>query len=289
MNAPFPACREDFSTEEAYREWRTSELASLQQEMLSILQRSPELVKAAAASATSAVASTSSLPGGNDSHERSAYEGNATSSSSTPGSRPHSIVTEAGEAYVGRRISKHTSLPIAEQFATMISMAEGNEDASSASTSSAFLDTAGGYSISGTTQLDSRASSAQTDDTTTSLTFVPTTSARLAYTRLLEIMLSHDLEAMADLDPSEEVPLRILSKINQYILNECVKKWRISDSLVFVAFLQEMSDKYAKGEMPVVECVTEALADFDSLQERIPAQNWPTADVGRAYPSLTGQ
>lgn len=92
-------------------------------------------------------------------------------------------------------------------------------------------------------------------------------------------MLSYDLEAMANLDPSEEVPLRILSKLNQSILQDCFSRWRIFESTRFVAFLNEMTDKYARGEMPVVECVTEALGDFDELNQRTPVDHWPIVDV----------
>lgn len=100
-------------------------------------------------------------------------------------------------------------------------------------------------------------------------------------------MLSYDLEAMSTLDPTEEVPLRILSKLNQDILNQCGNKWRILSSARFIAFLDEMTLRYARDEMPVVECVMEALGDFDDLNERLPVDYWPTVDVSHPLPVLS--
>ena len=44
-------------------------------------------------------------------------------------------------------------------------------------------------------------------------------------------------------------------------------------------FLSELTARYARDEMPVVECVTEVLGDFDELNERIPVDYWPIVDV----------
>lgn len=286
MNSPFPACREDFLTEEAYREWRSTELASLQSEMLSILQRSPELVK------------TSSFDGrGDDGTSASASSASSSGAKRTSGA----VVTEAGEAYVGRRISSsnvtngstsRTSLPIAEQFASTLSFAtasNADESISEGSTYSSAIPFPSGSASSPNTynaklppEDPLPSTSTSTLSSSTRLTFIPPTSPRNAYIRLLSMMLSYDLEAMANLDPSEEVPLRILSKLNQNILEQCFSQWRLFESTRFVAFLSEMSLRYSRGEMPVVECVTEALGDFDALNERIPVDNWPIVEVSTA-------
>lgn len=269
MNEAFPASRDDFQSEEAYKEWRSQELASLQQEMLEILQRSPELVK------------TSSSDGVDNSSS-------SANSSTAAAKRTSMVVTEAGEAYVGRRISSNnastrSSLPIAEQFASTLSFGNDDSGLSDTSASNAYSSAIPWPPHSATSTSTSRQAddTAQTSSSTHPyhLAFSPPTSPRSCYIRLLTLMLSYDLEAMSTLDPSEEVPLRILSKPNQNILHECARKWRIFDSAKFVSFLDEMTLRYARGEMPVVECVTEALGDWDDLVDRMPVDHWPTIDV----------
>lgn len=237
-NAPFPGCRDDFATDEAYGDWKTVELADLQQAMLSMIERSPELVKVSDDSAGSTVANNVS--------------------------RPTSMATEAGEAYIGNRLSQR-SLPIAEQFSASLNLTP-----TPSSTSSASVDEANSIHTPNT--------DISSADRSTGLTFVPQ-DVRAAYARLLNILLSYDLGEMANLDPSEEVPLRILSKANQDLLAECALRWRITQPYRFVTFLSDLSRMYAAGEMPVVECVLEALSDFEPLEQDWPNEAWPVQDV----------
>ena len=236
-NAPFPGCREDFPSDEAYKDWRSSELSSLQQTMLSMIQASPELV-------------------------HSSIQDPATASFANGIHSP----TEAGEVYVGKRFS---NLLISEQLASSLSLASTPSASSSAS----------GLISDDTTPptpfTDFSASSAT--EPNSSLTYVPP-DVRQAYRRLLELMLSFDLSAMANLDPSEEVSLRILSRANTEFLSECVKRWRVMPTFRFAVFLEDMARRYSAGEMPVVECVLEALGDFEKLDNEWRNDSWPEKD-----------
>lgn len=111
-------------------------------------------------------------------------------------------------------------------------------------------------------------------------TFIPS-RPRLVYVRLLQVMLAFDLAGMADLDPSEEVPLRILSEVNQRILHACAFQWRVPAIAQFVYFLNDMTQRYAAGEMPVVECIIDALSDFEHLHALTPYTQWQTEDVSK--------
>ena len=237
-NAPFPGCREDFPSDEAYKEWRSSELSSLQHTMMAMIRTSPELVQ----SSPDDAAALKSADGA-------------------------SIVTEAGEAYVGTRSSNH--LAIAEQFATSFSLAS----TPSTSSSQSGLIPEGTLPATPFTDVSSISSS----DISTSLTYVPS-DVRQAYRRLLEIMLSFDLTAMANLDPSEEVSLRILSKANTDFLAECVHRWRVMPTFQFITFLDDMSRRYSAGEMPVVECVLESLGDYAKVANDWRNDYWPIED-----------
>jgi len=247
-NAPFPGCREDFPTEEAYREWRSSELSELQQMMLAMIKMSPELVRNESQqsdSTTSSMGASTNGGGGGG------------------GAPPMSPVFEAGEAYIGTRSSLTTKTPIAEQFAT--SLYFDNKDITTGGVISPVPST-----------------SSTTDDNIPEdggFTFIPS-DVRHAYQRLLELMLSHDLEAMADLDPSEEVPLRILSRLNTDLLSECITRWRVMPTYRFITFLKDMNKRYTAGEMPVLECVLEALSDFTKIDEEVMSwKKWPVQDL----------
>lgn len=275
VNASFPACKEDFQSEESYNKWRTLELSDLQEEMLNILKRSPEVAKS---DNTTNGTSTGNTTAGD-------IGSSGAGISSAHSSARNSVVTEAGEAYVGRRISRGTSLPIAEHFASLSTTSASSLLSPVSESSHAFLDSpiamTNATSESGHTATATAPGTVAAEEDSTNahgLVFVPN-FARASYARLLELMLSYDLAAMADLDPSEEVSLRILSSKNQDILKNCSTRWRIPETMQFVSFLKEMSRKYSAGEMPVVECVTEALNDFDSVNNRISVQDWPIADV----------
>ena len=242
-NAPFPGCREDFDSDEAYDDWKTVELADLQQAMLSMIERTPELVKVS---------------------DDSAVAPNAT------GSRPTSIATEAGEAYIGNRLSQRF-LPIAEQFSSSLNLTP-----TPSSTSSASADNSNGFHTPNT--------DASSTERPSTFTYIPH-DAKGAYARLLYILLSYDLGEMANLDPSEEVPLRILSKANQDLLAECAARWRITQPFRFVTFFSDLSTMYAAGDMPVVECVLEALSDFGPLERDWPNEAWPSQDVRPPFDS----
>lgn len=235
-NSPFPGCREDFPSEEAYREWRSAELAALQDAMLDLLKICPDLTR----------------PGANE--DASTVQQQTTTAAHL--ASPPSF--EAGEAYVGRRTSR-VQLPIAEQFASRLTIADpanGSHDLDSSSSASA---------------------SPVPPSPDGSLTFVPS-DVRQAYQRLLQLLLSNDLAAMSELDPSEEVPLRILSTTSTQLLGACATWWRVMATYRYVAFLEDMNSRYESGEMPVLECVLEALSDFEPLHEKFNVKNWPPQD-----------
>ena len=242
-NAPFPGCRDDFASDEAYDDWKTVELADLQQAMLSMIERSPELVQ---------------------------VSDDNTAAPHTNGSRPTSTVTEAGEAYLGNRLSQR-SLPIAEQFSSSLNLTP-----TQSSTSSTSLEESNGVHTPNTDVSNTDVSA---------FAYIPH-DAKAAYARLLNILLSYDLGEMANLDPSEEVPLRILSKANQDLLAECAARWRITQPYRFVTFFGDLSKMYAAGDMPVVECVVEALSDFAPLEQDWPNEAWPVGDVRFSQPSI---
>lgn len=209
--------------------------------MLELIQTFPELVKPSEDG--SAAASRPSVDGGSRLNA--------------------STLSPTNEAYIGNRLSMRSTTPIADQFASPASSvpspATGVSELPALSSSQ-----------------DPNAATSSTEDL--ALTYVPN-DAKYAYRRLLEILLSHDLAKMADLDPTEEVSLRILSTHNQDLLRECGTWWRIMASYECWAFLDDMTKRFRDGEMPVVECIVEALSDFDKVDSKWPNEAWPTQVV----------
>lgn len=238
--ASFPYNRQHFASDEAYKEWRSKELFALQHEILAMIKINPDLVH---------------------------------SSDSTPASAttPSSALTDASPETATSKRSSRVYLPIADMYVN----ATGNAASPRSSVTLVQNDNAGP-----TVPVSDRSIPLPNEiaPPSTPLAFVPP-SQSLAYKRLLAVMLSYDLAEMSNLDPTEEVSLRILSPANQDLLLECAARWRIGPTFRFTAFLDEMCNRYAAGEMPVVECVIEALGDFAQVNAQWPFALWPDADV----------
>lgn len=176
------------------------------------------------------------------------------------------LATNTSEAYVGNRLSQKTLTPIADQYASSSSALHSPNPSLRAS-----ID----LSPSSSMMQDHLTSPIPPDS---SFTLIPPQPKR-AYRRLLEILLSYDLAQMADLDPTEEVSLRILSLQHQELLEECTVRWRTMGSYECWTFLDDMARRFKEGEMPVVECIVEALSDFDKVNESWSHDHWPIEDV----------
>lgn len=120
------------------------------------------------------------------------------------------------------------------------------------------------------------------DDSAADLTFVPP-DPRLYYARLLEVCLGHDLEIVKELDAHEEVSLRILSRASHELLVECALRWRLMLPYRATAFLEEMARRYSNDEIPIIQCVTEAIADIDRVVGEWDYDRWTIKDVRIAF------
>lgn len=98
----------------------------------------------------------------------------------------------------------------------------------------------------------------------TGYTYIPP-HARAVYQHILQLCLSADLDRLKHLDPDEHVSLRILSQTHLDLLAECAKWWRLTSRICAVLFLQEVGASFAADEIPLVQCVTEAMNDVDAL------------------------
>lgn len=107
--------------------------------------------------------------------------------------------------------------------------------------------------------------------------FVPP-DPKFYYKRLYEIALDHDYDAMKDLPPDEDVSLTILSAVNEELLGDCAKRWRIMGPLRAGTFLNLISQHYKHQGVPEA-CVAEALNGLARVDEVWPYWRWPWLDV----------
>ncbi|GAA93862.1 uncharacterized protein L969DRAFT_42534 [Mixia osmundae IAM 14324] len=115
------------------------------------------------------------------------------------------------------------------------------------------------------------------EEATHSYTFIPT-DTEFHYQHLLETCLNHDIEATHDLSPDDQISLRILSKDSQDLLEESAIWWRIMSSHCAVAFLDEICRRFASFEIPLIQCVGEAVSQVDAITAEWPQSRWAKAD-----------
>lgn len=116
-------------------------------------------------------------------------------------------------------------------------------------------------------------------------TFIPP-APRSYYSRLLDVCLEYDLDILRNLEPHEEVSLRILSKQNTSLLSECAKRWRVQPTTCSIMFLSEIAQKYQTDDVPLVQCVIEAMQDVNRSAESWDFDNWIVIDVSFVYVAI---
>lgn len=111
-----------------------------------------------------------------------------------------------------------------------------------------------------------------------SYTYIPP-NPRGTYLRLLEHCLDFDLEVMKTLAEDEEVSLRILSQGHLDLLGECAVRWRVTPPYRVASFFDSISKRFAGEEIPIVECVGEALGEVSKVLKDTDLDYWTIRDV----------
>ena len=138
-------------------------------------------------------------------------------------------------------------------------------------------------STAATSVVSMRVASAEQPAAGLDLVYVPT-APRSCYGRLLDVCLDFDLEVMKNLAPDEEVSLKILSRPNQDLLAACAERWRVPPQAQAVAFFDEIVKRYTTDEVPLVQCVLEAIDDVYEANDVRSWDDWMMQDV-RSTPS----
>ncbi|KAH9821214.1 hypothetical protein DFH28DRAFT_1079274 [Melampsora americana] len=219
----FPGRRSDFSSDEAYQEWRASELTALQQTMLQMIKNNPELV-----------------------HTQSANGSTNASAASTN--------TASGSAGLG------------DDFVVV----NGREGAGTPTHA------IGHNSAVSSNQVDLEDSFDDTSNQSNqSFTYIPSNPISY-YIKLMDQCLDYDLKSMSELDENEEVSLKILTPSHLELLEQCGFRWRLMSPFQIL-----------RKEIPIIECVIEALNDVIKLLEEVPLERWAVRDKGMIIKTMS--
>ncbi|KAI8456827.1 hypothetical protein BY996DRAFT_4579115 [Phakopsora pachyrhizi] len=259
----FPGRRTDFDSDEAYNSWRTKELAQLQQDMLEIIKSKPELVH------TRSQSSSKNNP--NPSHPIhddfvivGGKEGVGTSSPSLG----HGRSTSGGGSHLGGD-SQRNSFPARDSFSSVAnSVGEGSVQENLKRILSWENEKEGLDNPDGKGYDDE-----DDDESTQNFKFIPP-NPHSYYIALMDHCLDFDLESMKNLAEDEEVSLKILSHGHLELLEQCAYRWRLTIPFQVSVFFEGICRRFEEEEIPIIECVSEALNDVFRVLNEIPLSYW---------------
>lgn len=278
----FPGRRNDFATDEAYSNWRQQELSTLQQTMLKMIKSNPDLVQTQFSS-NGSKDSNSSGPLAGDDFVVIAREGASTPvlgahPSSTSTSQRNSLARPDSISSLNNITNPSTApkLSLDESLAQMLNLGTQLE-AELIKTASSHNNDPNDYDLeivnNSTTDEDE-----PIETTTKSFTYVPPNPPTY-YIKLMDQCLDYDLESMKNLAEDEEVSLKILTSAHLEILELCSFRWRLMSPFQVLVFFNGICKRFEDEEIPIIECVIEALNDVFKLLDEIPLDHWTIRDV----------
>lgn len=272
QQSPFPGRRADFDSDDAYRDWRTKELAQLQQAMLRMIQANPDLVQSKTYSGLGqspnptddfvlvGAKDNSTLPSTTPRDRTSGFESASTLSCTTApvgeGSSDRNLHARQESTYSSKNLlasdlSPQDALEQAREF-------EENDDDEKHPD---------GW----------RSSSNLEEFTMRQFAYIPPNPLN-QYVSLMDQCLDYDLESMKSLAEDEEVSLKILSIPHLDLLEQCAFRWRLMTPFQVSVFSAAIVRRFEEEEIPIIDCVGEALADVFRVMEEIKFEVWATRD-----------
>jgi hypothetical protein len=120
---------------------------------------------------------------------------------------------------------------------------------------------------------------------TTQFVYIPPNPIQ-QYKALMDQCLDFDLESMKSLAEDEEVSLKILSSRHLDLLEQCAFRWRLMTPFQVAVFFSAICRRFEEEEIPIIDCVTEALTDVFRVMEELKFEGWATRDVGLSFTSF---
>ncbi|KAA1097225.1 hypothetical protein PGT21_028734 [Puccinia graminis f. sp. tritici] len=269
----FPGRRADFDSDDGYREWRTKELAQIQHAMLQMIRANPDLAR------SKSYSTPNSNPIPQDDFVLVGTTSRDTESSPSTLTRDHTSGFDSGSslgyfANSGENGSQRNSLLRPESVSS-----SGNLLAS---------DLHQQDSINQVLEWDENLDGERGEDdcgfsysaeelSTTQFVYIPPNPI-LQYKALMDQCLDFDLESMKSLAEDEEVSLKILSTRHLDLLEQCAFRWRLMTPFQVAVFFSAICRRFEEEEIPIIDCVTEALTDVFRVMEELKFDGWATRD-----------
>ncbi|POW04378.1 hypothetical protein PSTT_10428, partial [Puccinia striiformis] len=112
---------------------------------------------------------------------------------------------------------------------------------------------------------------------TTQFVYIPPNPIQM-YKALMDQCLDSDLESMKSLAEDEEVSLKILSTRHLDLLEQCAFRWRLMTPFQVAVFFSAICKRFEEEEIPIIDCVSEALTDVFRVMEELKFDGWATRD-----------
>ncbi|KAI7950962.1 hypothetical protein MJO29_009636 [Puccinia striiformis f. sp. tritici] len=281
----FPGRRADFDSDEVYREWRTKELAQIQHAMLQMIRANPDLARSKTYSAT-ATTTTATIHNSNPNPlDDFVLVGNTTDNSSSPSTltrADHNSGFDSGSSL------GYFATPGAESTSERNSILMRPDSISSAGnilTGSSELHYQHRDSMDQVLDWNDVSDGAErgTDPheseelSTTQFVYIPPNPIQM-YKALMDQCLDSDLESMKSLAEDEEVSLKILSTRHLDLLEQCAFRWRLMTPFQVAVFFSAICKRFEEEEIPIIDCVSEALTDVFRVMEELKFDGWATRD-----------
>ncbi|KAI9607513.1 hypothetical protein H4Q26_006040 [Puccinia striiformis f. sp. tritici PST-130] len=281
----FPGRRADFDSDEVYREWRTKELAQIQHAMLQMIRANPDLARSKTYSATTTTTTATIHNSNPNPLDDFVLVGNTADNSSSP-----STLTRAdhNSGFDSSSSLGYFATPGAESTSERNSILMRPDSISSA-----------GNILTGSSELhyqhrDSMDQVLDWNDVsdgaergtdphdseelmTTQFVYIPPNPIQM-YKALMDQCLDSDLESMKSLAEDEEVSLKILSTRHLDLLEQCAFRWRLMTPFQVAVFFSAICKRFEEEEIPIIDCVSEALTDVFRVMEELKFDGWATRD-----------
>ncbi|OAV98529.1 hypothetical protein PTTG_25578 [Puccinia triticina 1-1 BBBD Race 1] len=269
----FPGRRADFDSDDGYREWRTKELAQIQHAMLQMIRANPDLAR----SKTYSTPTLSQTPQDDFILVGSNPKDNESSPSTL--TRDHTSGFESGSslgyfAGPGENSSQRNSLLRPESVSSAGNLLSSDLHPLDSLNQVLEWD----ENLDGDRRADDFSLSYSAEElSTTQFVYIPPNPIQ-QYRALMDQCLDYDLESMKSLAEDEEVSLKILSTRHLDLLEQCAFRWRLMTPFQVAVFFSAICRKFEEEEIPIIDCVTEALTDVFRVMEELKFDGWATRD-----------
>lgn len=267
----FPGRRADFDSDDGYGEWRAKELAQLQHAMLQMIKANPDLAR------SKTYAANNSTQSPQDDFVLIGPTKDSESSPTTTLTKDHTSGFDSGSSFPTP--GEHSSTQRNSVLRPESVSSSGNLLASELHQHDGLNQVLEWHeNLEGEAEEDDLDLSCSAEQlSTTQFIYIPPNPIQ-QYKALMDQCLDFDLESMKSLAEDEEVSLKILSSRHLDLLEQCAFRWRLMTPFQVAVFFSAICRRFEEEEIPIIDCVSEALTDVFRVMEELKFEGWATRD-----------